>query len=188
MENRWLFAAFDWKRYHELSPRIKALERTTRPDFDDVEGADDVLEEFGEEAPPRDVRNALLIELCTADDGALFESGLPGLLTWLRRQPRGEDPSETLAELISAHKGIEDWFEAPSGLVGLLTVEETSELARTIGVFRRKFRAPKPPSGIAALTRHFRTSEPAVEHLDELFDVVEEAAAEMLGLAAIRVE
>ena len=40
----------------------------------------------------------------------------------------------------------------------------------------------------AAIGHHFRTSEPAIERLDELLEVVDEAAAEMMGIAAIRVE
>ena len=100
----------------------------------------------------------------------------------------GDAPAETLAEMISVSPGILDWFKTETGVVGLLTVEETSELARWVGIFLRSYEPPRAAWGIAAITRHFRTSEPDVEHLEELFEVINEAAGEMLGLAAIRVE
>jgi hypothetical protein len=188
MEARWLFTAFDWGRFHEVAPRLQAAGGEAPVDFEDVEGAEGVLEEFDEEAPQEEVHNALLVELCTVGDGALFERGLPELLKWLRRQPQGEEPAEILGGMLSVSPGVEDWFAAEVGLVGVLTIEETSELARLAGRFRRSYKPPHRAKGLAALTRHFRTSEPAVEHLDELFEVIDESAAEMLGLAVIRVE
>ena len=187
MESRWLFTGFDWRRYHDLSPRFREVGQAEVPDLDDLDGADDLLEECGPDAEPEDVRNALLVEFCTTGEGALFESGLPELLTWLRKQPSGEDPSEILGAMISAAPGVEEWFASEYGLVGLLTVEETCGLAQCAGRFRKKFSPPRRAGGLTALTRHFRTSGPAIEQLEELFEVVNEAAAEMLGFAAIRV-
>lgn len=187
MEARWLFTGFDWGRFRELTPRLRALGTEDGADLSDVDGAEEMLEELGDDAEPKEARNALIMELCTVGDGALFEHGLPELVSWLRRQPPGEEPAGVLAELISASPGVEEWFAYDSGVVGLLTIEENSQLARALELFRREYRPPDRPRGIAALTRHFLTSEPAVEHLDDLIEVVHESAGEMLGLAAIRV-
>jgi hypothetical protein len=192
MEIRWLFTEFDWKRYHEVAPQLRAMRwpehLDSLEDIQDIGSAEDVLDEFAGDACSEAVCNALLVELCTVGEGALFESGLPELIKWLRRQARGEDAADVLAEMISAHQGVEEWFATGGGLVGLLTVEQTSELARSMAAFRKGYRPPRRARGFAGLTRHFRTSEPAIEHLEELFAVVDEAAAEMHGLGVIRVE
>jgi hypothetical protein len=192
MEIRWLFTEFDWKRYHEVAPQLRAMQWPDHLDsLDGIEefgSAEDVLDEFSDDARSEAVCNALLVELCTAGEGALFEGGLPELIKWLRRQAKGEDAADVLAELISAQQGVEEWFATGGGLVGLLTVEQTSELARSMAAFRKGYRPAKRARGLAGLTRRFRTSEPAIEHLEELFGVVDEAAAEMRGLGVIRVE
>jgi hypothetical protein len=188
MDARWLYIAFSWSAYYELEPLLRGFDLDRRESLHSIEGAGEVLDDFDEDSPPEAIRNALLAELCVEGEGALFEQGLPELLRWLRHQPRGEDPAETLAGLITAQPGVEDWFRSDYGLVGILSADETSDLARVLGRFRRDYVPPPRPRGLAAIGRHFKTAEPAIEHLDELFAVVEEAAAEMLGLAGIRVD
>ena len=166
---------------------IRSIGPTSRPQLDDLDGADDLLDECGADVPPEEVRNAMIVEYCLSEEGALFESGLPELLAWLRKQQNGEAVADVLGSLVSGGPGIEPWFGSEFGLVGLLNVEETSELARALGKFRKGFSPPRRPKGLAALSRHFRTSGPAIEHLEELFEVIDDCAAEMLGLAAVRV-
>jgi hypothetical protein len=186
MPARWSFFAFDWTRFRSTAPPL--LRASKSGDFTTLQipEADEVLCALDEETPPESVANALVAHLCGAQDAALFEGGLSELVLWLRKQPHGEEAGETLGELISAGKNVEEWFQSDTGLIGILTEEETQSLASAFAYFRKTYRPPDQPRGLAAITRRFSAADPAKEHLSDLMEVIDEAAARGAGLAVLR--
>lgn len=188
MPSRWTFFAFDWVRFRALEPTLRAAHETA--DFAGVQdaGAEETLETLEEDAEPEVVCNALLTTLCGAEEAVVFEAGLPEMIRWLRRQPDGDEAAEMLGDLVSAVPNIADWFRVEVGLVGLLTQAQTQALSAAFAAFRRRYRPPEPPRGLAAWTRRFASTDPAREMLDDLMNLVDEAAACSRGIAALREE
>jgi hypothetical protein len=186
MATRWSFLAFDWTRFSAVSPALRQAADSGDFTHLGIDDAVEVLDTLDEETPPEAVANAVITHLCGGREMALFESGLPELILWLRKQPHGEEVGETLGELISAEPNVEEWFRADGGLAGILTVEETHKLDSAFAYFRKTYRPPAPPRGLAAITRRFSAADPAKEHLSDLMEVVTQAAAQRAGLAVLR--
>jgi hypothetical protein len=185
MAGRWSLHLFDWARYEELSPRLREAAATDDFGHLDDDEADDLLEELDESAAPEEVCNALLLHLCVSAESATFEKGLPELILWLRRREETEDAAETLGALLSGRNHVEEWFGCDAGLMGLLTPEEAEKLNRQFDAFRRSYRPRPRRSGIGALTRLFTTTDPAHESIQDLLSLVEQAAEQKMGLAAV---
>jgi hypothetical protein len=169
-----------------MEPALSAAYKTG--DFTSLEfkGSEEVLDGMDDDSSPEEVCNALLTDLCGVGESAVFDTGLSELIHWVRKQPYGEEPGEMLAELITVAPNVEEWFKVEQGLVGILPPGDTEDLAIAFLRFRTKYKPPPPPRGLAAITRHFATSEPAVEHIQDLMDIIDAAAASHLGLAAFR--
>jgi hypothetical protein len=188
MNVRWSFFAFDWIRFRALEPPLRRAMETGDFSAQELTEAAEILERMDEDAPPEEVGGALIVEICGRGERVVFEAGLPELLRQLRRQPEGEAVAETLGVLISAAPNVQDWFAADGGPAGLLSEEQTRELAAAFAAFRRHYRPPEPPRGLSALARRFTATEPAHELLDDLMRLVEEAAARRQGIAILREE
>ena len=186
MATRWSFFAFDWTRFQTLAHALRLASESADFTKLEYEGVEEVLDTLDEETPPEAVANALIFHLCGAHEAALFETGLPEMILWLRKQPHGEEAGEVLGELISAEPHVEEWFRSDTGLAGILTEAETRDLAAAFAYFRKTYHPPKPPRGLAGLTQRFSAADPAQEHLADLMEVVEQAAAGRAGLAVSR--
>ena len=186
MPVRRIFTAFDWSRYNALGPPLQhAVESAS---FDEL-SEEDALEGIElEDALPVEIANAALVNACTGDDAVPFEHGLPELVSWLRRQPCGQEPAELLGYLISAGPNVEPWYKCDVGLAGMLAVDQTVELAQGFAQFRRTGELPKPPRGISALARRFTPVDVPHARLSDLMLLVDETAARNQGLAVIAEE
>src|SRR5438552_609922 len=105
MAARWSIAAFDWTRFSALQPALR--EAVASGDFtrlDDAE-AREILSQLSTGSAAQEITNVLITELCASEE-VLFDTGLPALLLWMRRQPRGDDPAELIGELISAGPNV----------------------------------------------------------------------------------
>src|SRR2546421_1333530 len=100
MAARWSIAAFDWVRFRGLEPALR--EAVESGDFRRIEDAEarEILSQVSGSSSAEEVANLLITELCASEE-VLFDTGLPALLLWLRRQPRGDDPADLIGELIS---------------------------------------------------------------------------------------
>jgi hypothetical protein len=186
MAARWSFFTFDWPRFRAISPRLQ--DAVTSADFTQLglEDVSEVLDTLDEETSPETVANVVIAHLCSGQEVALFEAGLPEMILWLRKQPHGEEVGEQLGELLSAEPHIEDWFRSDGGLIGILTEEETVSLDSAFTYFRKTYNPPSPLRGLASLTRRFSAADPAKEHLSDLMDVVAQAAGRHAGLGVLR--
>ncbi len=183
MSIRWAFFIFNWARFCEIKPALKAA--CESGNFDELEIADEVLEELDEETEPASAANAIILELCGEGEPVYFEAGLAELIRGLRRYPRGEDVSETLGSMISAQPNVDEWFQAGDGLAGILKPDETVTLAKAFAAFRRKYQPPDPPKGLAAITRRFAPSESPIDHLSDLMELVDRAVTAEQGLGVL---
>ncbi len=187
MTGRWSLHLFDWEKYDRLAPLLREAVATDL--FSDIgdEEADSLLEDISEDAAPEEICNALIMELCVAAESATFDSGLPEIILWLRRQRSAEDAADTLAALISGGRNIEPWLACDEGLVGLLTREETQDVGQALDSFYNSCKpAEKSPTLFAgAMTRLFSTTNPADENIQDLLEIVREASERGSGLAAI---
>jgi hypothetical protein len=185
MAGRWSLHLFDWARYSELAPGLMAA--CVDGDFDEIDDdeAQSILAELHEDADTAEICNSLLLELCVTAESAIFDTRLPAVLLWLRKQSDAEDAAETIASLIFQNPNIEDWFACELGLVGLFTVDEVSALEELLAGFKKRYKPPKKQGGILAITRLFATSEAYGENIEDLLAIVSEAAERRAGLAAV---
>lgn len=185
MPARRSLVLFDWLRFREMEPILKAAGESG--DFLPIEDEEAVafLETLEGGAAPEAVCNALVAELCATGEEVAFETGLPELILWLRKQRNGDEPAEWLGTLLGAAPNVADWFACDAGVVGLLTPEETQCAAAAFAAFRTHYRPPAPPRGLSALTRRFLPVDPAHAQLEDLMALVEEAARREAGLAAL---
>lgn len=184
MADRWQLFAFDWTRYRSLAPLLQSAAATG--DFSAIGGraAEAAAAALAEGAPIEEVCNDLLVELCGAEDAVVFESGLPELIHAIRRTPEGEEAAELLGLLAAASPGIDPWFAAEAGLMGLLSPDQVEALSAALARFRRHWNPPPPPRGLGALTRRFAPGDRALDLLPDLMDLVDQCRARRAGLAA----
>ena len=185
MSIRWAFFIFNWARFCEIKPALKAACESGNVEELEIPEAEQVLEELDEETDPASAANAIILEVCGEGEPVYFEAGLAELIRGLRRYPRGDDVSEILGSMISAHPGVEEWFKADDGLAGILKPDETVALAKAFAVFRRKYQPPDPPKGLAALTRRFAPVESPLDHLSDLMELVDRAVTAEQGLGVL---
>ncbi|MCC6728632.1 MAG: hypothetical protein IT208_04760 [Chthonomonadales bacterium] len=185
MPATWVFLAFDWALYRAYAPRVRRA--ASSGDFAALDLAEvrEVLSQADDDAGPAAVANAVLAEICCRGEPAVFEGSLPRVLRQMRRHPDGDDAADSLGELAFGAPGVEAWFRATSGVVGLHTPEQTAELARWLAHMRQAHRPAPPPRGLAALTGRFLPGEGVDAALGELLALVKEAAAHGDGLAAL---
>ena len=133
MQARWNVYCFDYARYLELRPRLRAA--ATADAFaalsEGPEGeaiAQAVLEQT---LAPEEARNALVLALCCAGDPLPLDATFPRFLAALARRNGAEDAAETLGALVSGGKPVEAWLNAPDGIFGWITPEETQALYRS---------------------------------------------------------
>src|SRR5437879_2312616 len=118
---RWSFFGFDWVRFEQIRPALKAAHRSrdftgkriaamVEADPSDEVGA--ALARFGPDAPPELVCNTLAVAACGTGELVLVEGGLPELIHWLRKQPGGTEAAEMIADLASAAPHIEPFFDS----------------------------------------------------------------------------
>jgi hypothetical protein len=185
MTIRWAFFAFDWSRFTEIKPAMKAACESSS--FEDLilPEADVVLEEFDEGSVFAEIANAVILEVCGHGEPVYFEAGLPELIHSLRREVRGEDVAEILGTIISGRPNVEDWFSATNGLIGILTPGETTALASAFAYFRKSYEPPLPPKGLAAITRRFVAVESPLDHLTDLMELIDRTVTSAHGLAVL---
>lgn len=185
MNGRWSLHLFDWARYKGLEPRLREAASTDNFGHLNDAGADDLLDQMDESATPQEVCNALLLHLCIFAESTTFDTGLPELILWLRRQDGTEDAADGLGALLLKGPNVEEWFACDTGLVGILTHDEVMTLDRKLDCYRGNRKPAKMPRGIGALTRLFTTTDAAKEHVGDLLEIVQEAANRGMGLAAV---
>ena len=185
MTIRWAFFAFDWARFTEIKPALKAACESASFEELSLPEAEEVLDEFDERSDPAEIANAVVLEVCGQGEPVYFEAGLPELIHSLRREVRGEDVAEILGTLISGKPNVEDWFRAGDGLIGILSPEETTSLASAFAYFRKRYEPPDPPTGLRALTRRFVPVETPLDHLTDLMELIDRTVTAERGLAVL---
>ena len=185
MTGRWSFFAFDWERFRQVRPKLKAAFESG--DFTDLDWPEalDLFEHTDESVAAEQICNELVVAMCAAGEPVFIEGGLSEAFIRLRKLPSGEEPGEALAGLISAGPGIEEWFQVPSGLIGVLSSPSTEELSHQMAPFKQE-EVEKPARGIAAITRRLSTTEAAKDPLQSLIRLVERASEKGLGIAAFK--
>jgi hypothetical protein len=186
MPIRWSFISFDWDRYREL--KIALEPACVSGDFSNlnIPDADDILAEFDEYSDPSEICNTLVLELCGQGESVHFEAGLMELIRDLRRTGTGEDAADLLGSLVSVEPGVEDWWRTEVGLAGLLTAEQTKEIASGLPALARKEPQRPKTRGLAALASKFAPADFARDHLAELTELIDEAIRYGHGLGVMR--
>ena len=185
MAARWSFFAFDWERFRQIRPRLKAACESA--DFTELDWPEalDLFEHAEETMRPEEICSELVVTMCAAGDPLFIEGGLPATILKLRKLPNGEEPGDVLAALISAGPGIDDWFRTDSGMVGVLSAPATEELLHQLAPFRMEDEE-RPARGIASLTRKLATTDSVKDPLQSLIRLVERAADHGYGIAAYK--
>ena len=185
MAGRWSFFAFDWERFRQIRPRLKMACESA--DFSSIDWPEalDLFEHTDETMRAESICNELLVTRCAYGDPIFIEDGLPATILRLRKMPGGEEPGDMLAELISAEPGIEDWFQTPSGLVGMLSAPATEELTHLLAPFKQE-EMEKLVRGIAGLSRKLAAADLPKDPLQSLIRLADNSAAHGLGIAAYR--
>src|SRR2546421_7790287 len=186
MPARWSFFAFDWGRFRDLKPKLRTAAETGDFGRLDVPEAAGALSGFHGGSTPEEVANALVTELCGTGEALFFEAGVPELIHRLRRQPHGEEVTEILGSLVSGEPNMEEWFRLESGLVGILSPEETQRLSRELEGLRRDMAPAARPRGLGSITRLFTTTEAAGDRFDDLVKLITDAAGRELGVGVLR--
>lgn len=184
MLTRWTLFGFNWNRFSELKSALH--EAWESGDFSalGIEGADEILAEFDEQADPSEICNTLILELCGRGEPLHIDAGLPELIHDLRKTRSGEDAADHLGMLIAAEPYVEDWWRVDDGLAGILSPEQVREAYTGVAAMRRS--GVKPARGLASLTRRFAPGDPATGRLAEMIDLLKDAADDGLGLAVVR--
>ena len=193
----WNVYRFDYARYLRLRPLLRSA--TTAAAFDALtDGADteEVVAALANgEIAPSEARQAFLEALCCAGEPLPLDRGFPRLVMALGRRREGEEASELLSELLAGGKNLESWLLPPSGLVGFLTPQETTELALSFERLARRGSVPRLLTGSARrrglmfhTQRLFRLlldrDSQGDEMLSPLMELLAEAAENDEGLAA----
>jgi len=197
MRVQWRFTRFDYERYLEMRPILRAA--TTPEEFaplitsPEEEAVVDALND--NEISPVEARQAFVELACCLGEPLPFEGGFLHLLTVLARRRGAEDAAELLTEMLAGGKNLEPWLLPAPGLVGLLTPNETALLQTAFAAMGRN--APLSGRGrrrrrgglLARCGRFLRRLLDRGPGTDEmyrlLFDLVDEAARNGEGLAVI---
>jgi hypothetical protein len=133
MQARWNVYCFDYARYLELRPRLRSAVAADAfasllegPEGKAIEQA--VSEQT---LTPEEARNALVTALCCVGDPLPLDAKFPRFLAALARRNGAEDAAEALGALVSGGKPVEAWLNAPDGIIGWLTPDETQALYRS---------------------------------------------------------
>lgn len=138
----WYFYRFDYARYTEMRPTLRAA--TSPTTFATLAvGAEtqaivDALMEG--EMSLLSARQAFVQAVCCLGEPLLFDRGLPRFVAVLARRRGAEDAAELLGEMLAGGKNLEPWLMPPAGLLGFLKPEETLELQRSYATLSRKGR------------------------------------------------
>jgi hypothetical protein len=143
MSASWQFYRFDYDRYLELRPPLRAAQD---PDEFRVLSENDVTDavlsalEFGEIGPEY-ARNVFVESLCCLGEPLLLDPGLLRIVVRIAHRRGTEDLGEQLEALLGGRVNLEAWLipgtEPPIGLLGFLTPQQTEILHATYGdVFR----------------------------------------------------
>ena len=201
MQARWNVYCFDYARYLELRPRLRSaltadafLALAEGPEGEAIAQA--VLEET---LTPEEARNALVTALCCVGDPLPLDATFPRFLAALARRNGAEDAAEALGALVSGGKPVEAWLNAPDGVLGWLTPDETRALyhsyapltgrrgrsmARVGRASRRRVRRGGLVGAVTSFVRHLFNSGPQPDDLLRLLGyLIEEANKQNYGLA-----
>lgn len=180
----WTVFAFDWTRYRGIGPKLQAACATGDFTSLDIAGADAVLETLEDDIPPEEVCSVVLAELCGRGEPVVVPNSLLRLLRHIRRDRDCEEAADLLTELLVGGSNVAAWHRTERGLVGLLTPEQTRDLAPRLGRFCRRETETRRPGWFEKLRRLFSPTDEEATVLRALRDVVDEAAARGDGLAA----
>src|SRR5258706_8899866 len=136
MSTRWSFFGFQWQRYQELKPILKAAWESGDYSNLNLPEADEILAHFYEDSDPSEICNTLIMELCGEGEPLHLEVGLPELIHDLRRRKASMDAAEHLGSLITSEPHVEDWWRFDNGLAGILTPAECKEAAAGLTALR----------------------------------------------------
>ncbi len=180
----WTVFAFDWTRYRAIGPTLQAACGTGDFTALGIVGADTVLETIEEDLSPETVCSVLLAELCGRGEPAAVPGTMLGVLRHIRRNRDCEEAADLLTELLVGGSNVAPWFASRHGVVGLLTPDQTRDLAARLGRFCRRAEPKAKPGKLQSLFRLFSPSAEDDTVLEALRELVDEAAARGDGLAA----
>ena len=173
---------FDWARYQQLKTMLSDLDNLI--DLHNLVDADvsAVLEGLPPDLTIQETCNAIVLNLCVVgNEDLLIEIGLVKANRSIGRLPDGHDMEELMVEFTGNAHRIEDWLRSSSGLMGLLSVEETFELSQFLKSHRPK--EERPRGKLSAVTSLFRTGSANVTFVEELTQLCDEAESGEYGLA-----
>ncbi len=143
MSHSWKFYRFDYSRYLEVRPELRAA--TDPDDFTALSEnpvTASVVEalNFGE-IEPKAARNAFVQTLCCLDDPLPLDPGLLRIVVRLAKARGTEDLGELLEALLGGGMNLEPWMvpvtTLPIALLGFLTPDQVLALHQDYGdVFR----------------------------------------------------
>ena len=183
---QWSFFAFNRNTFIEIRRDLYAA--VLSGDFHSLklEGVKSTLDSLEDNLPAQTIAGAIIADICGEGDWLLFSGVLPDLLVKLRRSPDGRDVSEMLSELLTANAGMEEWFLADEGLIGIFTPERTLLLAKAFSRIDLPDLIKAPGKAASLFLRRLRTGENPVDLLQDLDDFVQECANSGYGIGVWR--
>lgn len=197
MSVSWNFYRFDYARFLELRPELRAAQE---PDEFTVLSENDITEavvaalNFGE-IEPAYARNVFVQTLCCRGEPLLLDPGLLRIVARLAHARGTEDLGEQLEALMGGGTNLEPWLAPtaalPIGFLGFLTPQQTEALHATYGdVFRTggKSRKRRRRGGVvgkagAFLRQLFVMELKPEESLGLLGELIADAAERKQGIA-----
>jgi hypothetical protein len=183
---QWSFFAFNRDKFDEIRQVLYRAALTGDFQSLNLDGVKSTLDSLEDNLSAQTVAGAIIADLCSEGDWLLFSGVLPDLLVKLRRSSDGRDVSDMLSELLTANSGMEEWFLAEEGLIGIFTPEQTVSLAKAFS----RIDLPdmiKTPGKVASLfSRRLRTGENPVDLLQDMDDFVQECANSGYGIGVWR--
>jgi hypothetical protein len=197
MEVRWRFYRFDYRRYLELRPALRAA--TTPEAFAALADSPEtqaIVDALLEDAISlAEARQAFVQAACCPGDPLPLDSGFPRFVGALARRRGAEEAAELLTEMAAGGKNLEAWLLPAAGLIGFLTPEETARLYRSYAVLSRRglgmgqagrARRGGLLGGVTGFLRSLFDRGPQMqEMLPLLGSLIEEAVENGEGLAAV---
>lgn len=180
---RWSFFLFDWRRFEELAPILVAASDAGALDRLEFEERLAILAEFDDDAETPAICNAIVMDICGEGEPVTLDGAVAELIHSLRRSPNGEPAADILGDLVTSHPHVEPWLHADSGLIGILAPDGVLELSAAFASFRRTYSPPPGPRGLAAIARRLTASEAPIDHLADLLQLADLAAARGMGIA-----
>ena len=205
MQARWNVYCFDYARYLELRPRLRAA--ATADAFaslfasfsEEPEGEAIAQAVLDQTLTLEEARNALALALCCVGDPLPLDATFPRFLAALARRNGAEDAAEALGALVSGGKPVDAWLASPDGIVGWLIPDETQALysglapllgkrgrsmARVGRTSRRRVRRGGLVGTLVSFVRHLFNSGPQPDDLLRLLGyLLADAQAGGYGLA-----